>query len=54
MIFKAEAEGDSMYVEADTRAEAYKKLNDFVGGIPSYLIKWTDDVELPEGEETIN
>jgi len=53
MIFKVEAEGDTIFVEAETQAEAQKKLDDVFGTIPKNLITWTEDVQLPEGEEII-
>lgn len=52
-IFKVAAEGDTIYIDAVTKLDAEKKLVDFIGDIPHELLTWTDNVELPEGEEAI-
>jgi hypothetical protein len=52
-IFKVEAQGDTIYIEADTKLEAENDLVDFAGDIPPELLTWTENVELPEGEEVI-
>jgi hypothetical protein len=50
-IFKAEAEGDTMYIGADNLNEAARKLTAASGPIPSSMIRWSEVDKLPEGEE---
>jgi hypothetical protein len=53
MIWKVEAEGDTVYVEADDIDEAEKKFQKYFGKIPKRMMKWTVVDKIPEGEETI-
>ena len=50
-IYKIEAEGDTVYVEADNEAAANKKLVKSMGFIPRSLLKFTVVDALPAGEE---
>lgn len=52
-IFKVEAEGDTIYIEAGDKEEAQAKLTAVFGSIPESLLTWTEGAELPEGEEAI-
>jgi len=50
-IFKVEAEGDTMYINADNLDQAKYRLLKMVGPIPESLLTWTEVSELPKGEE---
>lgn len=50
-IFKAEAEGDVMYISAGSLNEAERKIQQACGPIPSSMIQWSEVNELPEGEQ---
>jgi len=50
-IFKAEAEGDVMYISAESLNEAERKLQLVCGPIPTSMIQWSEVDELPEGEQ---
>ncbi len=50
-IFKAEVEGDTMYISADSQDEAYGKLCQTIGMMPRRMITFTEVPELPKGEE---
>ena len=50
-IFKATAEGDTMYISADSKDSAKRKLTLVCGPIPDSMIDWTEVDSLPEGEE---
>ena len=49
-IFKCEAEGDTVYIEATTQAAAQGRLHEVMGPIPANLLTWTEVTALPEGE----
>ena len=53
MIWKVEAEGDYVYVEAETIDQAEAKFERSFGKVPRHLVTWTECDSLPEGEETI-
>ncbi len=53
MIFKVEAQGDTLYIEAESRAEASKQFQEKIGPVPQSMLTWTDNVELPEDEELL-
>jgi hypothetical protein len=53
MIFKVEAQGVTLYIEAESRADASKQFEEKIGPIPSSMLTWTDDVELPDEEELL-
>jgi len=53
MVWKVEAEGDTIYVEAETLDAAEQKFKKAFGVIPSKLVKWTLIDKLPDGEEAI-
>lgn len=50
-IFKVQAEGDTMYIQAPTLQDARNKLKDKCGPIPESLLTWTRVDNLPEDEE---
>ena len=50
-IFKVEAEGDTMYINADNLDQAKYRLLKMVGPIPESMLTWTEASELPKGEE---
>jgi hypothetical protein len=53
MIWKVEAQGDTVYIEAETLDEAEERFKYAFGYVPKHLVTWTIIEELPEGEETI-
>jgi len=53
MFWKVEAQGDTVYVEADDIDQAEKKFFNSFGAIPPKLVTWTPVEELPKGEEAI-
>jgi hypothetical protein len=50
-IFKAEAEGDTIYVEAEDLDLAKNKFTAVMGEMPEGLVTWSEVDSLPEGEE---
>lgn len=52
-IFKIEAEGDVVYVEAVDKAAATVRLTEIMGPIPASLLKWSSVDKLPKGEELL-
>jgi hypothetical protein len=52
-IFKIEACGDTVYIEAETKQLAKNELFAHMGAIPEKLLKWSEVAELPEGEELL-
>jgi hypothetical protein len=53
LTWKVEAEGDTVYVEAETLDQAEKLFEHAFGVIPKKLVKWTKIDSLPNGEEAI-
>jgi hypothetical protein len=53
MIWKVEAEGDTVYVRGETLDEAERKFNDAFGFIPEQLVTWMIVSDIPDGEEFI-
>jgi hypothetical protein len=51
VIFEFAAQGDKIYVEAETEDQAYEKLTESVGEIPRSILTITIVATLPEGEE---
>jgi len=51
--WKVEAEGDTVYVQADTLDQAEVKFENAFGFIPKKLVTWTKVDKLPDGEEVI-
>ncbi|GLS13588.1 hypothetical protein [Hydrogenophaga electricum] len=49
-IFRCDAEGDTLYIEAETVQEARTQLHEKVGPIPDSLLSWSVVVTLPDGE----
>ena len=52
-IFKAEAEGDTLYIQAKNKKEAEERLETFCGELPPGMVHWTEGVKLPPGEELL-
>jgi len=53
-IFKCEAQGDTMYFNADTVDAARVRLIEVMGDqIPEELLTWTEVSEVPDGEEAL-
>ena len=53
-IFKCEAQGDTMYFNAETMDAARIRLIDVIGEqIPEELLTWTEVSEVPDGEEAL-
>ena len=50
-IWKCEAQGDTVYIEAATKADAEARLRAVMGDIPSALLTWTEVKKLPACEE---
>lgn len=50
-IFKVEAQGDVLYIQANHQSDALRQLEESMGPIPSSLLTWSEVVKLPEGEE---
>jgi hypothetical protein len=50
-IFKVEAEGDTLYIQAKTLRAAQDKFTSVMGDVPSGLLSWSEVGSLPEGEE---
>ena len=50
-IFKIDAEGDTVYVNADNEKDAKARLHKIVGPMPDDLLTITEVEKLPEGEE---
>ena len=50
-IYKVEAAGDVVYINATDEAEARKRLQDVMGQIPKRMLKFSVCEALPEGEE---
>ena len=50
-IFKVEAQGDTLYIQAPTKEDAHLQLTEKIGPIPERLLTWTEVTKLPKGEE---
>jgi hypothetical protein len=50
-IFKVEAQGDTLYIQANHQSDALRQLEEFSGPIPSSLLTWSEVKKLPKGEE---
>ena len=53
-IFKALAEDDFIYVEADNHEAAHKIICEKIGPVPMSMIVWQAVDEVPEDETLIN
>lgn len=53
MIWKCEADGDVVYVEATSEIEAYRVITEKLGPIPRSMIHFSMVNALPEGEELL-
>ena len=53
MIWKVEAEGDTVFVRGATIDEAEHKFENAFGFIPKKLVTWTEVDDIPDGEEFI-
>lgn len=49
-IFKVEAEGDTVYIQAPDKSSARERLFKFTGEIPDSWLTWSEVDSLPEGE----
>ena len=52
-IFKIDAEGDTVYIEAEDKKAALARLTEVMGPIPESLLKWSSVSKLPKGEELL-
>ena len=52
-IFKAEAQGDTMYIKAKDQADALRQLEEACGPIPSSLLTWSIVAKLPKNQELL-
>ena len=52
-IFKVEAEGDTLFIEAVDKEMALAHLTEIMGPIPKSLLKWSTVNKLPKGEELL-
>jgi hypothetical protein len=50
-IFKVEAEGDTMYIQAEDKRAAQTRFTEKIGDIQVELLKWDEVDTLPDGEE---
>lgn len=53
MIYKIEAQGDTVYVKAETQADALARLTEVMGTIPRSLLSISTVSKLPKGEELL-
>lgn len=53
-VFKVEAQGDTVYIDAFTRVEAQLILKQYMGDIPESLLTWSGPIPLPDGEEALS
>jgi hypothetical protein len=51
MIFKVEAQGDTLYFKAPHQSDALRQLEEICGPIPSSLLKWSQVKKLPKDAE---
>jgi hypothetical protein len=49
-IWKVEAQGDVVYVDAAGLAAAKERVREVIGSIPHHLLTFTEVEELPEDE----
>lgn len=52
-IYKVDAIGDTMYIQAESQEEAQEKLFETTGEIPEGLLSWSIVNKLPKGEELL-
>lgn len=50
-IFKVEAQGDTMYIQAPSQLKAQERLEEMCGFIPEELLTWSEVKKLPKGED---
>jgi len=50
-IYKVTAEGDNLYIEAETLEAAKAKFTHEMGDVPESLLTWTQVDALPDDEE---
>lgn len=53
-VFRVEAQGDVLYIDAFTLVEAKLVLRQRMGDIPESLLAWSGPVPLPAGEEALS
>ena len=49
-MWRVEAMGDSVYIEAGDRLDAERIFRANMGDVPVSLLTWTEVTEIPEGE----
>lgn len=52
-IWKVQAEGDTVYIEAPDREAAEDRLTQFMGDIPTHLLTFTIVDKMPDDEELL-
>lgn len=50
-IWKCEAMGDVIYIQAADKAAARARLFEVMGPMPDSILSWSEVKTLPEGEE---
>ena len=53
-VFRVEAQGDVLYIDAFTLVEAKLILHQHMGDIPESLLAWSGPLPLPAGEEALS
>lgn len=52
-VFRVDAQGDTLYIEAASQKEARAILVRYLGEISASLLTWSGPMPLPEGEEAL-
>ena len=52
-VFRVDAQGDTIYIDAFTSVEARLILKRHMGDIPESLLTWSGPMPLPDGEEAL-
>lgn len=53
-VFRVDAQGDTLYINAPTLKEAQAVLCRHMGDIPQNMLRWSGQVRLPDGEEALS
>ena len=53
-VFRVDAHGDMLYINAFTLVEAKLILKQHMGDIPESLLTWSGPMLLPAGEEALS
>ena len=51
MAWKVEAQGDTLYIDAEKLEDAKLQLTEKIGEIPEKLLRWTEVNAKPDDEE---